>query len=394
MTDRTDSFSLPSSAQEELLALGRMLRRGRGAFVLAFVRCNFVPLQERLVEALKDALAPAGVTICEVELTAETADLPGVLSAASGDGDPLFVYGLAQAMPSAAPEWALAQLNERRGLYQKLGRPLVFWLPEYALQLVAQGAPDFWAWRSGVYEFALAPTGREALLEREVQGMEWVTQRNLDQAAKTARLHLLRGLLDEYTGEAEGEENRRARAATLRKLADLEAGLEGYAAAAPRLREALHIYEDLGDRRSVAFTQHDLAHLYRLRGDYEEAERLFRAALQTKEQLGDRREVAVTQGQLAELYQLRGDYAEAERLCRAALQTMKQLGDRRGVAVTLHNLALLRHDQGHLEEALGMLARSRDIFAALGLDRDVVEEEEIIAELRRQGTTPATSPPA
>ena len=346
MADLTDSFSLPPSAQEELLALGRMLRRGRGAFVLAFVRCNFVPLQERLVEALKDALAPAGVAIREVELTTETADVLAALSAAPGDGDPLFVYGLAQAMPSAAPERALAQLNERRGLYQQLGRPLVFWLPEYALQLVAQGAPDFWAWRSGVYEFALAPAGREALLEREVQGMDWMTQRNLDQAAKTARLHLLRGLLDEYTGEAEGEENRRARAATLRKLADLEAGLVGYAAAAPRLQEALRIYEDLGDRRSVAVTQHDLAYLYRLRGDYTKAERLFRAALQTQEQLGDRREVAVTQGQLAYLYRLRGDYDEAERVFRAALQTFEQLGDRRGVAVTQHDLADLYRLRG------------------------------------------------
>ncbi len=60
-------------------------------------------------------------------------------------------------MPSIAPEWAQAQLNEGRGLYQDLGRPLVFWLPEDALRRVARGAPDFWAWRSGVYEFALQP---------------------------------------------------------------------------------------------------------------------------------------------------------------------------------------------------------------------------------------------
>nr|HID12533.1 hypothetical protein [Anaerolineae bacterium] len=198
-------FSLPLSIQEELLALARMLRRGRGTFVLAFARCNVVPLREWLVEALRDALAPAGITIHETELTPETPDLPAALAAAGGGGDPLFVYGLAGVMPSSAPEWAQAQLNERRGLYQKLGRPLVFWLEEYALRLLARGAPDFWAWRSGVYEFALPPAAREALLEREVRGVDWVTQWNLERAAREARLHLLRGLLDEYASEERGE---------------------------------------------------------------------------------------------------------------------------------------------------------------------------------------------
>ena len=332
-----------SEQREELLALARMLRRARGTFALAFARCNVAPLREQLVAALRDALGPAGVTIHEVELSSETPDLPAALAAASGDGsgDPLFVYGLAQALPSGAPEWAQAQLNERRGLYQKLGRPLLFWLPEYALELVARGAPDFWAWRSGVYEFTLPSSGQEALLEREVRGVDWPAQWNLDRAAREARLHLLRGMVEEYTGET--EQARRARAETLRKLADVEKTLVGYEAAEPRLREALRIYEELGDRRGVA----------------------------------------VTQGALAYLHRLRGEYAEAERLHRAALETKEELGDRRGVAVTLHNLALLQRDQGRPHEALDLLAHSRDLFTALGLDKDVAEEGEMIAEIRR-----------
>ena len=81
MMDLPESFSLPLSTQEELLALARLLRRGRGTFVLAFARCNVAPLRERLVEALRDALAPAGMTIHEVELTSETSDLPAALAA-------------------------------------------------------------------------------------------------------------------------------------------------------------------------------------------------------------------------------------------------------------------------------------------------------------------------
>jgi len=371
------TLTLTPEQNEELLALARSCRRGRGSFVLAFARCNVVPLQEQLVAMLRDALAPTGVTIHEVELTVETVDLPATLAAAPGDGDPLFVYGWASILPSGSPERTLAQLNERRGLYQKLGRPLVFWLPEYALQLIARGAPDFWAWRSGVYEFTLPEAGREALLEREVRQVGWVAQWNLDRAAAEARLHLLRGLLEEYTGAA--------RAETLCKLADLEGTLVGYKAAEGHLREALHIYEGLGDRRSVAVTQHALAELYRLRGEYEEAEHLYRESLQTNEELGDRRSVAVTQHDLADLYRLRGEYEEAEHLYRESLQTSEELGDRRTVAVTLHNLALMRRDQGRTDEALELLARSRDTFAVLGLDKDVAEEEELIAEISERG---------
>ena len=288
----------PASLQDEVLALARMLRRGRGSFALAFARCNVVPLRERLVAALRDALTPAGVTIHEVELKPETSDILEALVEANGDGAPLFVYGLERLMPADDPYWALAQLNERRGSYQRLDRPLVFWLPEYALRLVARGAPDFWNWRSGVYEFTLPPAEREALWEREVRGKDQMARWNLDRAEREARLHLLRGLLEEYTGE--GEETLRARAETLRQLADLEKTLVGYEAAERHLREALGIFEQLGDRRGVAVTQGDLAYLLRLRGDYEGAERLYREALETFERLGDRHNAAAIQDDLAD----------------------------------------------------------------------------------------------
>ena len=326
MTGWPDSFFFPPSIDEEVLALARMLRRGRGTFVLSFARCNVVPLRERLVRAVRDALASDGVTIYEVELRAETPDFQVALAAAPGGGEPLFVYGMAQAMPSAAPERALEQLNERRSLYQKLGRPLVFWLPEYALRLVPQGAPDFWAWRSGVYEFTMPPTERVALMEREMGGIDWVAQWNLDRTARETRLHLLRGLLGEYTGET--EEALRARAATLRKLADMEMTLVGYEAAESHQRAALRIYEELKDQRAAAATQSELACLLLLRGEYEEAEQLHRAALEARERLDDWWAAAVTESDLARLLELRGNYEEAEQLYRVALQTLQKLGDR------------------------------------------------------------------
>ncbi len=421
MTSLTESFPLSPAVQQNLLALGRMLRRSNGSFGLALARCNTVPLRAQLVDALRDALAPANVSVHEVELDADTADIPAALAEVPGGSAPLFVYGLERTMPSRSPDWTLAQLNERRPLYQKLGRPLVFWLPEYALNLIAWGAPDFWAWRSGVYEFSLPDAGREALMEREVRGVDWVTQRNLDRAAAEARLHLLRGLLGEYIGESENA--RYARAETLFKLADLERTLVGYNVAEPRLREALRIYEGLGDQRNVitiqdilarvlrsrgeyeeaeqlfcaaikaseqlddkwavAVIQSELAYLYVLQGEYERAERLYRASLETKEQLGDRREVAVTQGQLAEIYRLRGEYEGAERLYRASLETKEQLGDRREVAVTQGQLADLYSLRGEYEGAEWLYRASLETKEQLGDRRGVAVTQGQLAALYR-----------
>ena len=80
-------------------------------------------------------------------------------------------------------------------------------------------------------------------------------------------------------------------------------------------------------------------------------------------------------------YRLRGEYEAAEGLYRESLQTKEDLGDRRGVAVTLHNLALLQHEQGRTEDALEILARSRDINIALGLDKDVATVERAITDI-------------
>jgi len=366
-------------SQEELLALARMLRRAHGTFVLAFAHCNIVPLRERLVEALQDLLTPAGMAIYEVKLTAETLDLPAMLATVPGNGNPLFVYELAQTLPPAASGPMLRQLNERRSVYQKLGRPLVFWLPEYTLELVARGAPDFWAWRSGVYEFTPPSAKRVALLEREMGGNDWVAQSNLDRTTREHRLHLLRNLLDRYTGEE--EEALRARATTLHKLADIEMTLVGYGAAESHWREALHIYEGLGDQRGIADTQSDLARLLELHGDYEEAERLYRAALEAKKRLGYPWEAAITQSDLARLLRLRGDYEEAEQLYRIALETLQHLGDRWMVAVILGDLVRLLVWHGDYEKAERLYSAALEELSYIGDRRRVALVQNDLAYL-------------
>lgn len=175
--------------EETLTALARMLDfAAPGRFVLAFAKCNLPVQRNALVEQLKVLLEPLGVSLLKIELKEAVEQLLPVLrerlagsylapsSAAEsaierepeaahtlrerGNKPALFVYGLEHSIPSGDPNPAiLAHLNLLRELFRRdLPCPLVIWLPDYALTLLARGAPDFWAWRSGVYEF---PAERE-----------------------------------------------------------------------------------------------------------------------------------------------------------------------------------------------------------------------------------------
>jgi len=387
----SDSTStLPSDHNtEELTVMARMLRRSNGQFALAFARCNSPVQRASLVAILRDSLAALNIPIAEVTLSGPEADIPAELAAGAvpNPGAPLFVYGLESLMPSdllrdkpsQAQYRALAQLNERRGRYQTLARPLVFWVPEYALRLIAEVAGDFWAWRSGVFEFV---AGKEAVREtyQREMALPYVGESNLTRAEKEVRIRVLTALLDDYEGN--DAETRAARSNVLYRLGQMQAALGQYEQARRLYEASLKIDKELGDRRGVAVTQGSLAYLHRLRGDYDQAEALYRASLKTMEELGDRREVAVTQGSLAYLHRLRGDYDQAEALYRASLKTKEELGDRREVAVTLHNLALLRVQQARLTEALELLARSRDLLREIGLEKDATRVEETIREIQ------------
>ncbi len=366
---------------DELLALARMLRRGKGTFVLGFARCNSIPLRDALVARLKEALEPFGVNPIEVTLAAaDVSALPERVAAAASDGQPLFVYSLDLAMPSADPEPALAQLNHRRARFGKIDSPIVLWMPEYALRLIAKRAPDFWSWNSGVYEFAPKEEIRAELYEREM-GEPYQITTSLDRAEKEKRIHLLLGLLDDYEGD--NPELARIRANVIYKIAQLQKSLGNYDEAARLYQRSLGTFMDLGDRRGVAMMQHGLADLYLRRGDYGRSQSLYHESLKTTLDLGDRHGVGVLQYGLANLYLLRGDYKQAEQLYRHSLQTALDLGDWREAAVTQRSLADLYRILGEYDQAEQLYQQSLKTALELGDRFGAAMAQNSLADLYR-----------
>ena len=291
--DRPDT----PTAQRNLNALSALARAigmaAPGRFVLLLAKCNLSPQREALMEQLRVMLEPLGVRLTEVGLEDPVEDLlshlkvrlewldhrlesvegqlfaqPQHATAVAEHRDsystqPLVaisVHGLEASLRSSDPDSPLLRhLNLARERYRDLGCPLVLWLPDYALTRLAQEAPDFWAWRSGVFEFTAEPALAESTLRRLAQEPDLVTS-NLNAAAKRERLALLERLLADYQELGKGPREQDAEADILYKIGDLRQALGEYSLARERYQEALEIKERLGNRDGVAQILHRLGY--------------------------------------------------------------------------------------------------------------------------------------
>jgi len=392
---------------ETLSALARAIGMAApGRFVLLLVKCNLPAQRETLAERLRAMLEPLGVELVEVRATGVVGDLLSLLESRLKPDRPrpepappersrrieeqplaqsqpavavaetrasystrlqaLSVHGLEASLRSSDPHPPLlTHLNLLRERYRDLGCPLVVWLPDYALTRLAREAPDFWAWRSGVFEFAPEAEVAESALRQMAYEPGLVTS-SLDAAAKRERLALLGRLLDDYRELGEGPQEQDAQADILWKVGGLHQDLGEYGQARQAYGEALEIKQQLGDRAGVATSLHNLGNVAYLQGDYPEARRLYQESLAIKQQLGDRAGVAKTLHQLGLLAQATGDYPEARRLYQESLAIAQQLGDRAGVAQTLHQLGMLAQDTGDYAEARRLYQESLAIKQQLG----------------------------
>ncbi len=390
----------------ELASLVRLLTRVEG-FALAFLECNVPVTAERIVGELIRDLEAQGRRGRLLRLDEAEEDLLGRLRGLTPPvmpGEALFVLGFERAIPSRVrfPP-ALTRLNRAREQFRELASPLVLVLPRYALDQLSREAPDFWAWRSGVFE---ARVGEERLdrMVHDVTQPSAADYENLSADRKREHLEVLRGLLAEL--EAQGTGNQRARGKLHYRIARLlhskgqwpeaeaasakalelaqEAGdLPGVAAAGHLLgivaqhggdlvaaevwyRKVLEIAEELGDRQGMAGSHHQLGNVAQDRGDLAAAEVWYRKALEIKEALGSRAGVASSYHQLGIVAQLRGDLAAAEVWYRKALEINEALASRAGMAGSYHQLGIVAQDRGDLaaaEEWYRKTLRSRKRWA-------------------------------
>ncbi len=345
-----------TAAQPDYLPLLAALRIAKG-FALLLAECNVPVLRERILDALEK---DCGREIVRVDLREALKDpdrgvtIDEVVADAArqaGEEAVISVSGLEAGLPGDDPDRTdrtLQEINFRRGAFQRLGKPLLLWLPQYAMTLLARHAPDLHDWYSGAFVFA----DQELTRPIEYRPLDWVSgvPQNLTIEEKHRHLETLASLLK--TAQQAGDEYSQAN--ILYDQAGLEETLGQYDVALEHYDAAKTILERLGIEAGIATTLGQIANIYYLKGKLEDALRIATdEALPVYNKLGDARGVAITKGKIADILAARGQLDEALRIrMEEVLPEFEKVGDVRGVALSKGRIADIFVARGQLDEAL------------------------------------------
>ena len=131
-------------------------------------------------------------------------------------------------------------------------------------------------------------------------------------------------------------------------------------------RQALVIFEDLGDRGGIASSYHQLGRIAQFRGDYDQAVDWYRKSLAIEEERGNRARMAASYHQLGMIAEERGDYDQALDWYRQSLAIEEELGNREGIATSFQQLSVLTRKSGDYDKAVDWSRQALTIQEDLG----------------------------
>ena len=156
-----------------------------------------------------------------------------------------------------------------------------------------------------------------------------------------------------------------------RARGDYEAALEWH-------ETAVAICEQAGDQVGLAASYNNIGLVRKDQGDYEAALKYFERAVVICEQVGYRKGVARSYINIGKVHQCQGDYEAALEWHRQAMPILEEIGDQAGLARTLHHMGHVALAQGDFSRALALFIRSRDVYAAIRLEKDMAKENLMI----------------
>lgn len=350
----------------DLKRLRKSLQRAGETFALFFVECNLPGLRDELAAALAQDM-----TIVRVDLSMLTSDVLAldelIAKQVQDTTGPIFLFGLEQWLPSLSEEKLLStvqQLNWRRNRYAALQRPLVIWLPRYALDILAEHTPDFYDWYSGVFVFHASSemqTQAEGISLQAINSDSGIHAADrLSQDEKIRWLHTLKELLQGHIQEDSG------RAALLGNLAYLMDSMGDYAQALDYFQKSHAICLKIGDKKGEGRSLNNISLIFKARGDYTKALEYLEKSLAISREIGDIEGEGTTLNNISQIYNAHGDYDTALDYLQQSLALQQQIGNKSGEGAALNNLATNAHARGDYATAQTYLEQSLTIQQQIG----------------------------
>lgn len=142
---------------DELVTLITLSKDG----AIAFVLCNEPVLRGKLYDEIEKRLESLDTKIINIQLNEKSSDLVNEIrkkTPSLKNKAVIFIYGIekaSKAVTSSGKSAFLAKLNIRRDEFSAINQPVIIWSNEATLSNIAIEAPDFWSWRTTVFEFRM-----------------------------------------------------------------------------------------------------------------------------------------------------------------------------------------------------------------------------------------------
>ena len=360
-------------------------------FAIYFAVVNPPLIRKQMAEKLKGSLEKEKIQVHSLELNSSYFDLLSIIpekvpsyclrGAETVIRSVVFIFGAEEAIAADVDTRRLFFdcLNwQRDKLRENIACPLVIWLPEFALRILALEAPDFWAWRSGIYHLEPEPVwilkDAKELLMGDASEYGVLTYQE-----KIKRLQQFKALLEDYERqpfEKESETELLGIRFNLLHYAGLVSFyLANYKDAKQYLLQGLKMAELLKDKELFLLSFLGLSAVSKYQGDYTCAEEYTKKALQIIQDIGDKSRIAPIFGFLGNYASLQNDYNKAKEFFKKELEIGKELGNNELIASAIGDLGVLAKKQEKYTESKSFLEQS------LKINDEIGDKEKIVINL-------------
>ncbi len=405
---------------DELITLITLSKDG----AIAFVLCNEPVLRKELYNELEKRLETLNTKIINIQLDEKSSDLVNEIREKvpkTNNKAAIFVYDIEKASKAATSSGKsafLTKLNIMREEFSNINQPVIIWSNEATISKIAIEAPDFWSWRTTVFEFRMEKISepfekRERITESGLENLtidelnerfkqysdlleEYKNKEIVDDYKfadwyfKLGMIQYLRGeykeALEKYKQSLEIEKklgNKEGIAQTLHNIAIIHQKKGEYDEALEKYNQSMEISKKLGDLQGIAQTLHNIAVIHQEKGEYDEALEKYKQSIEIEKKLGNQRGIGHTLHNIAAIYQNKGEYDKAFEMYKQSLYIDKKLGDKRAIAKTLHNIAIIHQKKGEYDEAFEKYKQSIEIKKKLGDQRGIAQTLHQIAGIHR-----------
>jgi tetratricopeptide (TPR) repeat protein len=258
----------------------------------------------------------------------------------------------------------LQDLNFVRDAYQSsTPHPLLLVLPDYAITRLAKFAPDFWAWKSGVFLFKTPQTTQEYARSQTIDAAEPIGTSGKPESPE--RIELLERLLMDYRpdGSSSLSDNDFSTCNTILH----QLGLAYLAQPNPQkaqdyLEEALKLAQRQNDTQSLSEIHQTLGRTYTKQRLFEKAKYNYELALEDFRNLKDDQGVTKTLFYVGNLYLVRREFVKAKETYLFCLDNYEKSGNRYSQAFTYHNLGIASQELHEYEKARQYYQQALDIY--------------------------------